>query len=334
LARIDDADYVFAGPGSPTYALGVWENSRLRDVLVDKLTHGGCVAFSSAAAATLGVATVPVYEIYKVGAAPRWAQGMDLLAQLGLRAAVIPHYDNAEGGTHDTRYSYLGERRLELMEEQLPDDVFVLGVDEHTACILDLDADTAAVTGLGAVTVRRRGGSSRFESGSTVPLQRWRDGDGDVESGATNGSSRQGTPKEHADAPRSLPFVAEVASGARRFDEALASGDARGAVEAVLQLEELMTAWANETFSADEADQARAALRSMVTRLGEAATDGLRGPKTTVAPYVEALLEARERARDAKRFDEADVIRDRLVAEGIEIRDNPEGTDWELNAEK
>ena len=73
LARIDDADYVFAGPGSPTYALGVWERSRLRDVLVDKLTHGGCVAFSSAAAATLGVATVPVSEIYKVGAPPYWS---------------------------------------------------------------------------------------------------------------------------------------------------------------------------------------------------------------------------------------------------------------------
>ncbi|MGH3770564.1 MAG: hypothetical protein ACRDRW_04065 [Pseudonocardiaceae bacterium] len=70
LARIDDADYVFAGPGSPTYALGVWEGSRLREVLAGKLTGGGCVTFASAAAATLGVATVPVYEIYK-GARPR-----------------------------------------------------------------------------------------------------------------------------------------------------------------------------------------------------------------------------------------------------------------------
>jgi hypothetical protein len=113
LARIDDADYIFAGPGSPTYALGVWEHSRLRDILTGKLTSGGCVAFASAAAATLGLATVPVYEIYKVGAAPYWAQGMDLLAQIGLRAAVIPHYDNAEGGTHDTRFCYLGERRLD-----------------------------------------------------------------------------------------------------------------------------------------------------------------------------------------------------------------------------
>ncbi|MDQ4104364.1 MAG: hypothetical protein M3186_11870, partial [Actinomycetota bacterium] len=131
LARIDEADYVFAGPGSPTYALGVWARSRLPAVLSDKVTNGGCVAFSSAAAATLGVATVPVYEIYKVGAAPYWAQGMDLLAQIGLRAAVIPHYDNAEGGTHDTRFCYLGERRLRSLESMLDADTVVLGVDEH-----------------------------------------------------------------------------------------------------------------------------------------------------------------------------------------------------------
>ncbi|MCU1610908.1 MAG: Cysteinyl-tRNA synthetase-like protein, partial [Pseudonocardiales bacterium] len=35
LVRVNDADYVFAGPGSPTYALRVWEHSRLRNVLGD-----------------------------------------------------------------------------------------------------------------------------------------------------------------------------------------------------------------------------------------------------------------------------------------------------------
>jgi hypothetical protein len=30
LVRVKDADYVFAGPGSPTYALRVWEHSRLQ----------------------------------------------------------------------------------------------------------------------------------------------------------------------------------------------------------------------------------------------------------------------------------------------------------------
>ena len=72
------------------------------DVLRTKLSSAGAVTFASAAALTLGVTTLPVYEIYKAGHAPVWLEGLNLLeAATGLRAAVIPHYDNAEGGHHD-----------------------------------------------------------------------------------------------------------------------------------------------------------------------------------------------------------------------------------------
>ncbi len=140
-------------------------------MLAGKLAHGGCVTFASAAALTLGVATVPVYEIYKVGAAPQWVEGIDLLATIGLRAAVIPHYDNAEGGNHDTRFCYLGERRLRMLESMLAPSTVVLGIDEHTACVFDLDAGTTTVLGRGAVTLRRHGVSTLFASGCTVSIE-------------------------------------------------------------------------------------------------------------------------------------------------------------------
>jgi len=70
---------------------------------------------------------------------------------------VIPHYNNAEGGTHDTRYCYMGERRLRMLEELLPDGVDVLGVDEHTAAIFDIDAATVTIRGRGGLTWRRKG---------------------------------------------------------------------------------------------------------------------------------------------------------------------------------
>jgi hypothetical protein len=127
-------------------------------VLRDRIRAGGGVTvLASAAAATAGVAALPVYEIYKAGAVPHWLDGLDLLGGLGLRVAVIPHYDNAEGGSHDTRYCYLGERRLALLERELPAGAAVLGVDEHTAVVIDLDAETIQVTGRGGVTVRRAG---------------------------------------------------------------------------------------------------------------------------------------------------------------------------------
>ena len=127
----------------------------------------------SAAALTLGSHTVPVYEIYKVGAEPAWVEGLDLLGEMtGLHAAVVPHYDNAEGGTHDTRFCYLGEPRLAALEADLPDEVGVLGVDEHTAAILDLSARTLEVRGNGLVSVRRRGGTTTFTDGQRLAVRR------------------------------------------------------------------------------------------------------------------------------------------------------------------
>ncbi|HXQ58498.1 MAG TPA: hypothetical protein VN799_00320, partial [Acidimicrobiales bacterium] len=112
IARIAAAPLVFSGPGSPTYALRQWRGTLVPAVLAEKLALGGAVTFASAAALALGIVAVPVYEVYKVGEEARWVEGLDLLGALGLHVALIPHYDNAEGGTHDTRYSYLGEERL------------------------------------------------------------------------------------------------------------------------------------------------------------------------------------------------------------------------------
>ena len=133
-------------------------------------TGSGVTVLASAAAATVGVAAVPVYEIYKVGAAPHWLDGLDLLAAVGLRVAVIPHYDNAEGGTHDTRYCYLGERRLAVMERELPADAAVLGIDEHTAVIFDLIAETAEVRGRGGLTIRKNGVSTVLAAPAVLPI--------------------------------------------------------------------------------------------------------------------------------------------------------------------
>ena len=328
LVRIDDADYVFAGPGSPTYALGVWERSRLRDVLVDKLTHGGCVAFASAAAATLGVATVPVYEIYKVGATPYWAPGLDLMAKVGLRAAVIPHYDNAEGGTHDTRFCYLGEQRLRLMESMLDANTITVGVDEHTAALFDLDADTVTVLGRATVRVRRQAVTTVFESGTTVAIDELR------AIAAGGGSTRRSSNTQPATAEATCPTPSLRAEAERLehvFDSALRARDVNAAVTAVLELEQAIVDWSADTEEMDGTEGPRAILRRMVTRLAELAVLGARDPRDIVAPFVDALLELREQARDQGSWTLADTLRNRLTAAGIEVRDTPEGPHWLLS---
>ncbi len=167
------ADYVFAGPGSPSYALAQWAPLGLTDDLATALDHGAALCFASAASLTLGSHTAPIYEVYKAGADPTWLPGLDLLSRYGLSCAVIPHWDNAEGRDHDTSRCFLGERRLALLEEQLPDDVAILGVDEHTALLLDLATDTAAATGRGRAHWRR-GHDGRTIGPDPVPLDELR----------------------------------------------------------------------------------------------------------------------------------------------------------------
>jgi hypothetical protein len=341
MSRIRDARYVFAGPGSPTYVLSQWASSQVPGLLAEKLTRGGAVTFASAAALTLGLLTVPVYEIYKVGAAPYWAKGLDLLSLAGLRAVVIPHYNNAEGGTHDTRFCYLGERRLSAMEEEIPDDAFVLGVDEHTALLLDLDTGRARVLGNGRVTVRRAGRSREVPAGAELAIAELAvlaaehpspspstTIDGLV--AAPEGSTRW--PGRSSGSPLATsPLLDTVQSRQDEFAAALERSDMDAAVRTILELDDELQAWKADTLQSDEMDRARAALRGMVVRLGELAAQGARDPRKAIGPFVDLALEVRSRARSAKRWEEADQVREALVAAGVAIQDTADGTTWEIS---
>ncbi|MGH9181969.1 MAG: CysS/YqeB C-terminal domain-containing protein, partial [Acidimicrobiales bacterium] len=128
------------------------------------------------------------------------------------------------------------------------------------------------------------------------------------------------------------PLLARVADLESVFADALATGDAPSAAGAVLELDQELVAWATETFLSDELDRARSALRSMIVRLGAAAEGGLRDPAEVVGPFVSALLEQRRAARNAKRWADADAVRDTLVALGVEVQDGPEGTTWAVHS--
>ena len=106
--------------------------------------------------------------------------------------------------------------------------------------------------------------------------------------------------------------------------------DVDGAVRAVLELDDTLVAWAGDTTQSDAGDRGRALLRRMVARLGELARTGARDPRQVVGGFVDALLDARSTAREGHRYDEADRLRDRLLALGVEVRDTPTGTRWDL----
>lgn len=292
LAQVRAASTVFAGPGSPSYALRVWKDVGMGEALSAVLAGGGTVTLASAAAVTAGVWSIPVYEIYKVGEDPHWLEGLDLLSPYGVPAVVVPHWNNTEGGNHDTSRCYIGERRLRLLEREI--DVGIIGIDEHTSATIDLATGSIEVAGRGEVTIRGEGVITLIP-GTTAGLE-------DILPVLT-GTGRW-DPAPDPDAML------------RPFAEARAAADVDGMVAAML--------------AAERDEERRGELRSMLVEIGEVARTGVGDPRQTIAGFVDLLLDVRDSARRDGRYEESDLIRDRLADLGVEVRDTQAGPVWEM----
>ena len=174
-ATIREARFVFSGPGSPSYARRSGPRRRYRRS--SPKSWSAAVPSSSRARPRRHSAASRCPSTRSTRAAPTRSGYLDSTcsSSLGVAAAVVPHWDNNEGSGHDTRYCFLGARRLQDLERQMPEDVAILGIDEHTALFIDINADTAAVHGRGNVTLRRSGVETVFASGATLAIDELRD---------------------------------------------------------------------------------------------------------------------------------------------------------------
>ena len=291
LAALSEADYIIAGPGSPTYAIEQLRGSPVLATMLQRWRDGAQLVFASAATIALGRHALPVYEIYKVGRPPHWAEGLDLLGGHGVELAIVPHWDNAEGGTHDTRACFMGMERFGRLEALLPQSATVLGVDEHTAVTLDLGLDSAAVQGKGGVSVVHGAETSRIESGGGFSLN-------DLRRDGSAASPRATGPVEAAAPPDAIGRAA-----AR-----IGSGDLPGGLR----------------LAAEAAPPGTAAL---LLQAASAAQDARAGDDE-LGPLLNILIELRSSLRERGEWALADGLRDRLQAIGFELRDTPEGTTW------
>ena len=207
----------------------------------------------------------------------------------------------------------------------------MIGVDEHTALVFDLAEQIASVLGNGTVTVRHDGSSRVLPSGTTVEIASLSTRES-AQSGARVGTDRRPnvTDPAPAAAASSLRDAADRARTA--FDAALAVRDAEAAAAAVLELEQAISDWTADTLQSDDGDHARRTLRGMVLELAGAARDGLADPVEKIAPLVEALIERRAAAREAKDFATSDALRNRLAEAGVEVRDGADGAEWSLRS--
>lgn len=170
-APLAEADLIFAGPGSPTYAARILANSRTLDAIVARVAAGATLSLASAAAIAFGRYALPVYEIFKVGDDLFWANGLDFFARFGHNLTVVPHWNNTEGGADlDTSHCYMGDERFDRLLAMLPGPTTVLAIDEHTACIVDLDRGSCLVHGAGCAYLVQSGDVRAFASGDSFIL--------------------------------------------------------------------------------------------------------------------------------------------------------------------
>lgn len=167
--QVLDADLIFMGPGSPSYAVRQLKDSPTWNYLRARHRLGAALVLASAAAIAISSFALPVYEIYKVGEDPHWKAGLDLFGTYGLPLVFIPHWNNQDGGEElDTSRCFMGKSRFAFLMEQLPPDLTVVGIDEKTALILDIQAGQARVMGLGGVTLLHTGHQHDFSKENPV----------------------------------------------------------------------------------------------------------------------------------------------------------------------
>ncbi len=71
----------------------------------------------------------------------------------------------------DTSRCFIGQERFDLLLDQLDEEVTVLGLDEHTGLIIDLDAEECQVLGKGEIHVIRHGVEKSFLNDSTFSIR-------------------------------------------------------------------------------------------------------------------------------------------------------------------
>ncbi len=171
IAPLYGSNVIFLGPGSPTYAVRQLQNSLAWHSLVARHRLGAALVLASATTLAVSAYTVPVYEIYKVGEDLHWKQGLDLFGPYGLPLVFIPHWNNTDGGDNlDTSHCYLGQNRFQQLLTLLPPPATIIGLDEHTALVMNLQAGQGQVIGQGSVTLLKPELEKKYRRGEVFPL--------------------------------------------------------------------------------------------------------------------------------------------------------------------
>ncbi len=254
---------------------------------------------------------------------------MNILHHFGFNLVVIPHWNNAEGGTHDTRFCFMGESRFRKLESLLPKDVSIFGLDEHTACLIDFEKEEALIKGLGTATLRCRGAELVFEKGDRFSLDVLRGGEMGKEWKPTTPKQAIFKPTSDVDAESFWDTIHAIEN---TFRLGLEKDEPKEATNALLELDRVIWRAKQDHENEEFISQAKEIFRDLIVILGMRLEASPKNRADCLAPLVEELLKLRQEFRQKKQWQEADVIRDSLQRADIIVEDTGDGAQWRLKS--
>jgi len=284
-----EADLIFLGPGSPTYAVRQLRDSLAWYYLVARYLLGAALVLASASTVAMSVSSLPVYEIYKVGEDLHWKEGLNFFGMFDLPLVFIPHWNNNDGGSElDTSRCFMGRSRFIELFEMLPPKITILGIDENTALILDIQEGVGRVKGSGGITRLHTG--QGFVSTELVP---------------------------------NIPVLADVPDERQGHIHQYQNGEAFPLSECCpLEIPQAyrgipLEVWDRALETQERLRVQRQALLSQEIH----ATSIIEAP-----PEIQSLVSERQKAREQRDWTKADDVRGMIEKLGWKVEDTPEGT--------
>ena len=280
VARLREARYVMAGPGSPSYALRQWAGTGIPDALGEKLAGRRDPDDGERGGADPGRRLDPGLRDLQGRRRPdAGSRGSTCSARRpgcgppSSRTTTTPRAAPTTPASATWASAGCGRSRRCSPTARSCSASTATPRSSSTS-----RPGEASVAGLGGVTVRVDGRSTRFGAGATLSIEALGEAARALAAGdaaeAVHDAALAGGPADAADDARRRPLRDAMADLEGTFVAALEHGETREAVAALLDLDSAIAARLRQGEDSPDLDNASAMFRSLIVRLGDGAAAG------------------------------------------------------------
>ena len=221
----------------------------------------------------------------------------------------------------------MGSSRFDELVSMLEEPVPVLGLDEHTACIIDFSSNSFQIYGIGRAVLQHSGNTHYFVCNKTYPIELLQGEGGGLVAAAVESASGSKVAAQQDD---ESDFWCAVHDLKEDFQQAIATDDLRQSANGLLELDRILWQAEGNRENPELISQARDLFREQLAELGTRTALTRSALAKAIGPIVDSLLATRQQLRHAQQFESGDALRDALSRAGIMVEDTDSGYRWQL----